>query len=788
MLFFGYAFLLLVTYYILRTLREPLLLTSASAEVKTYASAAAAVVLVVLVPLYGVAFRRADRSQLVRWVTGVFVGTLGALYVARFVGVDVGFVYYVWVSIFGVAVIAQFWAHAADCFDAASGRRLFPAIMMGATLGGLVGPALFRALHGVLDASQMMIVAMTLLLLTLPFAAWTRSSVPTRARAVGVEHDSRPGRPLGGFSLLLRDRYLLLLAALVVLLNCVNTMGEYLLTDIVVRHASEQVALHPWLDKGELIGEFYASFFFSVNAVTVIAQLFLVGRVFRWVGVNGALLVLPIIALIGYGVVAFLPIFGLLRVVKVLENAGDYSVMNTARQALFLPLSTEGKYEGKIATDTFFWRFGDLLPAAIVFVGLNYLHFEARQFALVNLVLCVAWLAVTVRLARCHSEQPRRRAGRPFVESLAAGWARLQSGLEPVVGAARAFAWFGIAIGMLAVGAAMPSDVAAAAAPAVTPGLFESHEPLVAEIVFDFKELCRNPERKGCVDIPATFVYRDDLQTERRLAIALRTRGRYRADTVECDLPALFVLFTGDARDTLFAGETMLPLTTHCQRGADYEQYVLKEYLAYRIYNLLTTKSLRVRLMRVTYRDEGGRFKPIERYAFFTEHFDALAGREGAVVSKIERFDPLTADPEEIATLDLFEYAIGNTDWSVVYGHNVLLLEAADGLISPVPFDFDFSGLVNARYASPPPQLRINSVRERVFRGVCRADTNWERVFARFTARRADVLALPGELVALDPRPRADAVEYLQHAFETFATPGAREKRIIEACRAIDAD
>ena len=135
LLFFAYAFLLLVSYYIVRTLREPLLLATASAEIKTYASATAALALLFLVPLYGVAFRRADRNQLVRWVTTFFVGTLGALYLAGRSGVDIGFVYYVWAGIFGVTIVAQFWAHAADCFAVAAGRRLFPVIMTGATLG-----------------------------------------------------------------------------------------------------------------------------------------------------------------------------------------------------------------------------------------------------------------------------------------------------------------------------------------------------------------------------------------------------------------------------------------------------------------------------------------------------------------------------------------------------------------------------------------------------------------------------------------------------------------------------
>src|SRR5688572_223089 len=340
LLFFAYAFLVLVALYVVRTLREPLLLVDATAEVKTYASAAAALALLVLVPLYGAAFRRTDRNQLVRWVTGVFIATLGALFVAKRSGADIGFVYYVWAGIFGVTIVAQFWAHAADCFDVATGRRLFPAIMMGATLGGIVGPSAYHVLDDVLDASEFMLVAIALLVLTLPLVHWTRRSVPAERRSRGAQR-SEPSvdSVLGGFALVARDRYLLLVALLIMLLNCVSTLGDFLLTNAVLSHAEQQLAEDPTLDKGQVIGAFYASFYLAVNVLTVVLQVFVVGRLFRWVGVSGALLVLPLIALISYGLVAFLPIFALLRVVRVGEYAGNYSVLNTARQSLFLPLS-----------------------------------------------------------------------------------------------------------------------------------------------------------------------------------------------------------------------------------------------------------------------------------------------------------------------------------------------------------------------------------------------------------------------------------------------------------------
>jgi AAA family ATP:ADP antiporter len=780
LLFFAYAFLVLVSLYIVRTLREPLLLVGASAEVKTYASAAAALALLVLVPLYGAAFRRTDRNQLVRWVTGFFIATLGALFLAKRSGADIGFVYYVWAGIFGVTIVAQFWAHAADCFDVATGRRLFPAIMMGATLGGIVGPSAYHALDDVFDASQLMLVAIVLLALTLPMVQWTRNSVPADRRSRAEPSEPAGDSAFGGFALIARDRYLLLVALLIVLLNCVSTLGDFLLTNAVLGHAAQQLALDPSLDKGRLIGEFYATFYLTVNVLTVVLQVFVVGRLFRWVGVSGALLVLPLVALIGYGLVAFLPIFAVLRVVRVGEYAGNYSVLNTARQALFLPLSAKGKYEGKIATDTFFWRFGDLIPAVIVFVGLHWLGFGPQQFAIVNMVVSLVWLAVAVQLARRTPEQQPVGSRISFVQGAAAvlSWARL----PPAPGlAARAASWVAAAVGVVAVASSAPAH-AAADGHGAPRGLFDDAQPIQMELVFDSRALCRNPERAECTDLPATLVYRDASDLEQRVTVALRTRGRYRADTVQCDLPALFVFFTGETRDTLFAGESMLPLTTHCDRGAAYEQYLLKEYWAYRIYETLASKSLRVRLVHMTYRDSAGRLEPVERYAFFTEHFESLARRHGAAVRPKGVFDPRTADPADVATFDLFQYAIGNTDWSAVKGHNVLLVES-DGLVTPVPFDFDFSGLVGAEYATVAPELSIRSVRQRLFRGLCDPSTDWNAAFSHFAARREDVLHLANEIPGLESRQRARAVEYLEEAFATFASPERRQAQIVDACR-----
>jgi AAA family ATP:ADP antiporter len=399
--FFTYALLMMVSYYILKTIREPLLLTGSGAEMKSYAYAVVALLLLFIVPLYGLVFRYTRKQQLTRYITVFFLLNLFVFYVLGRSGVDIGFAYYVWVGIFSVMITAQFWAFAADSYNVKSGKRLFPVIMVGATLGGLFAPSMSGALFSSIGPWKLMLIAMALLGATVFCVSWARSSVPPGSRSLG----SRPNAPqhgglLGGFSLVLSDRYLLFLALLIVLLNWVNTTGEYILAELVVRHADALAATVAGFDKADFIATFYGNFFFIVNLITLAMQVLLVARVIRWAGVRGAILVLPVVSLLGYGLVMFFPVFSLIRVVKILENSTDYSLMNTSRHALYLPLSAAKKYEGKTAIEAFFWRFGDLAQAGAIYAGLNWFSFEIHHFAMVNFVLSIAWLLIAWQVGR----------------------------------------------------------------------------------------------------------------------------------------------------------------------------------------------------------------------------------------------------------------------------------------------------------------------------------------------------------------------------------------------------
>jgi ATP:ADP antiporter, AAA family len=400
LLFFANAFLLLFSYYVAKALREAFLLSQFSAEVRAYTLALIAILLMFVVPAYGVVRRRIDGVRLLRAVIVFFAATTVVFTVVAWSGVRIGLAFFVWVSIFGVMVPAQFWAFAADTFNLKSGQRLFPLLMLGGNLGALAGAKCAQLAVAALTPKGLMLVATAALLSTIGISGPAAAAAPEGSRARSAEHERRPLNVLGGIGLVLRERYLLLIALLVVLLNCINSTGEFILADVVSRNASAQVAASGALDKSALIASFYGDFHFCVTLVGLLVQLLLVSRIYRWVGVPGALLVLPLIAALGYGLVVFIPIFSLIRLVKIAENSVDYSLMNTTRHALFLPVSRDAKYEAKTAIDTFFWRFGDLLQAGVVYAGLNWLHWSASQFALLNLGLAFVWLALAIAIGR----------------------------------------------------------------------------------------------------------------------------------------------------------------------------------------------------------------------------------------------------------------------------------------------------------------------------------------------------------------------------------------------------
>ncbi|MDJ0656040.1 MAG: hypothetical protein QNJ40_17890 [Xanthomonadales bacterium] len=322
-------------------------------------------------------------------------------------------------------------------------------------------------------------------------------------------------------------------------------------------------------------------------------------------------------------------------------------------------------------------------------------------------------------------------------------------------------------------------------APTQAAGLFETDSVIDATIEMEMDRFCRNPERQDCIDLPAVFTYQDDAGQSVSVNMKLRIRGRWGPKTGNCTFPSVFAFFdTATTSGTIFEGQDMLPLTTHCKKPGYYEQYLLKEYYAHEIYEVITPRSMGSRLVRATYRDSEGKKDDLVRYAFFTENFRTIAEKNDARVLNVQPFNPLDAQPFQLALHDLFQFMIGNTDWSMIFDHNRLLLEDPDGPY-PVPYDLDYSGLVNAKYAQPSEKLKIRKVETRLFRGFCRRDIPWDRVFAHFRDTRDQVMARMDIVPGLSDGSKRRMTIYLEAFYKVIDAPRKREREIIKACRKI---
>jgi AAA family ATP:ADP antiporter len=392
-------FLLLAAYYLLKTIREPLILNvPGGAEVKSYSSAAIAGLLILLVPLYSAVASRVSRVRLINGVTLFFIACLIVFFSLSVAGVAIGVPFFIWVGIFSLMMVAQVWAFAADVYTVDQGKRLFAIVGFGASLGAIVGSFATGQLVKRLGPSVFMLAAAALLAVCLLLT----NIINMREMSSRAPKPGNPLRQRSGFALVFTNRYLLLIAFLMLVYNLVNTTGEYILAKTVVTayaraHGAAAVG---GLDEGKVIGEFYGNYFTIVNVASAFLQAFVVSRVIKWFGVRVALLVLPAVALVGYTGMAFIPLLPLIRTVKLAENSIDYSLQSTTRNALYLPTSREEKYKAKQANDAFFVRFGDVLSAGLVLAGTRWLSFGSRQFALVNVALIAGWLILAIVIGR----------------------------------------------------------------------------------------------------------------------------------------------------------------------------------------------------------------------------------------------------------------------------------------------------------------------------------------------------------------------------------------------------
>ncbi|MFQ6069461.1 MAG: NTP/NDP exchange transporter [Candidatus Aminicenantales bacterium] len=413
------VYLLLAAYYIIKPVREALILAGKGAEWESYLNAAIAVLLVFVVKAFSAIASRFPRQKLITWVTLFFISNLVIFYILSLFEVKLGtmgIIFFVWMGIFNVMVVAQFWGFANDVYTPERGKRLFPLVAFGATFGAFSGSAVARRLVEPIGLYQMMLVSGAILGVCI-MLTWIihirevkRAAYPSPGRAETREsaerEEEKPLKKGGGFQLLFKKRYLLYIALLVLFLNFINTNGQYILGNYVEHTAKEAVSMGTAgeLTVEEFIGKFQASFMMWFNLLAMLIQLFVVSRIFKWLGVRMALLFLPFIALGGYFLIALGASLMLIHWVKVAENGTDYSLMNTTRHALFLITSREEKYKAKAATDTFFHRAGDVLSALLVFLGTTFLAFTTENFAAFNMALVAVMLLFCFLIIKEHKK------------------------------------------------------------------------------------------------------------------------------------------------------------------------------------------------------------------------------------------------------------------------------------------------------------------------------------------------------------------------------------------------
>ena len=347
----------------------------------------------------------------------------------------------------------------------------------------------------------------------------------------------------------------------------------------------------------------------------------------------------------------------------------------------------------------------------------------------------------------------------------------------------RSLTRFALAATLLAVSASAAADPATE--------LFGADDNLDVSITAPWQEIERNKDFQGAY--PAEITYRAADGSTRTLPLTVERRGVKRQEA--CRFPPIKLRFKkGDVKGSLFQGEKSLKMVTHCQDADRYDQYYIVEMMAYRMYNLVTDYSFRVRPLSVTYVDADSGDKESDRFAFLIEDDSDVAKRNGLKKLEVPRTSQSRLDPQTASEFALFQYMIANVDWSPVVGpdpeeccHNTKLIAPrpleADDLIQPVPYDFDTSGLVDTPYAYPPANLGIRSVTQRLYRGYCVHNETLPAARALYRERESEIMAVLDSDPRLGKRAKKKAARFLEKFFEILEDDKDFERQVLRKCR-----
>jgi AAA family ATP:ADP antiporter len=406
-----WIFLALTAYYIIKPLRSAVLQEKIGVDNKWIALIATTVFVAVFAYGYGKVVPHVARSRLIVTTFVVFILCLGVFALALPRGSSItGYAFYIWVSTFNLMIVSQFWSLAADVWTKEEGIRLFGFIGVGGVAGGIFGTLVVAGFAKTLGTEQMLSLSAVVLFLCMLLSLYILKFGATRAVRAHVATPTvkmEPSAATNSIMLVLGSPYLRLIAAMMLILNLVNTNNEWILDKIVERAHLGHTAVRA----------FYAQFYLYQNLITFGIQFFLTARIQRRFGARVALFFEPVIGIVGGVVFIFMPLLAVIRWHKILENACDYSIQSNTKELLYLPVSKVEKYSAKNFNDTFVVRGGDALGAATIFAVTSALIPALGDIGIkvmigIDVLLGVAWLVIAATIGRMHRERMEVLAGR----------------------------------------------------------------------------------------------------------------------------------------------------------------------------------------------------------------------------------------------------------------------------------------------------------------------------------------------------------------------------------------
>jgi len=318
--------------------------------------------------------------------------------------------------------------------------------------------------------------------------------------------------------------------------------------------------------------------------------------------------------------------------------------------------------------------------------------------------------------------------------------------------------------------------------------LFLSNEIIDVRIVAPISTVLS--ERKFDEELPGKFHYTDSAGQAVELDIKIRARGRFRRNKHICRFPPIRLNFkTSQTKGTLFHKQDKLKLVTHCQRSSTYAQVLLREFTAYRILNVMTDASYRVRLLRITYVDTDGKRADDTRWGFVIEHKDRLAKRLNKSVLDIPKTTSASLNPEYANMISMYHLLIGNTDFSPIKGstgdaccHNHVLFGNENEPVWSIPYDFDQAGLVNAPHAGPNPRLKLRNVRDRLYRGRCLRNDQINSTIAMYEEKREAIMQVLGELDVAKSGSVKSMTSYVKNFYKILGSERRVRNELVKKC------